>query len=68
LPVAGKEFAQEMGELGDVGAVAGVGVAEQRDRAVAGDDQAKSDQPQSTRFCFALPRWAMGALSLPESM
>ena len=41
-------------ELGDVGLVAGVGVREQRDPAVAGDHQPQSDQPQVGAFLFGL--------------
>ena len=52
LPVAAGQFVQQPGELGDVGTVAGVGVRQQRDRAVAGDDQTQPDQPQVHPFLF----------------
>ena len=42
--VAAGQFIDHGGELGDVGLVAGVGVGEQGDAAVAGDDQAEADQ------------------------
>ena len=43
-----------VGELGDVGAVAGVGVPDQRDPAVPGDDQAEPDQAQVGAFLLGL--------------
>jgi hypothetical protein len=54
FPVAGEEFVDERGELGDVGPVAGVGVGDQRDPAVAGDDQAQADQARIDPFLFGL--------------
>jgi hypothetical protein len=44
--VAGDQFVQHGGELGDVGAVAGVGMRDDRDTTVTGHDQRQTDQPQ----------------------
>ncbi len=52
--VAAGQFIDHGSELGDVGLVAGVGVGEQRDAAVAGDDQAEADQAQVEAFLFGL--------------
>ncbi len=52
--MAGPQEVDHGGELGDVGAVAGVGVGDQRDTAVAGDDQAEPDQTQIGAFLFGL--------------
>ena len=41
-------------ELGDVRLAAGVGVAQQRDAAVAGDHQAQADQPQVRALLLGL--------------
>ena len=66
---AGDEFIDHLGELGDIGAVAGIGMGDERDAAVSGDDEARG-RPcrRSVRFCLAWPRWAIGARSFPESM
>ena len=45
-PVAGDQLVQHGAELGDVGAVAGVGVRDDRDPTVAGHDQRQTDQAQ----------------------
>jgi hypothetical protein len=53
--VAGGEFIDDGGELGDVGPVSGVGVPGHRDPAVTGDDQAETDQAQVVAFLLGVP-------------
>jgi hypothetical protein len=53
-PVAADKFVQHGGELGDIRAVAGVGVRDDRDAAVAGDHQCQADQPQIGAFLLGL--------------
>lgn len=55
-------------ELGDVGAVAGVGVRHQRCPGVASDDHPQTDQPPVRALLLGRPRWAIGAAALVESM
>ena len=52
-------------ELGDVGPVAGVGVAQQRDAAVAGDHQAQPDQPQVRALLLGLAALRDRCLLIP---
>src|ERR1019366_3936101 len=52
--VAGGQFVEYLTKLGDVGAVPGVGVAGDRDGAVAGDDQGEPDQSQVVSFLFGV--------------
>ncbi|MCJ7754656.1 MAG: hypothetical protein MUP13_08830 [Thermoanaerobaculales bacterium] len=52
VPVAGDEFVDDSGELGDVGTVAGIGVRQYRHSAVAGHDQRQADQPQVHTLLF----------------
>jgi hypothetical protein len=52
LPVAGDELFEHGGELGDVGAVAGIGVGEQWDAAIAGHHQPEADQAQVDTLLF----------------
>ena len=49
-PVAGHQLIQDGGELGDVGTVTRVGMRDDRDPAVAGDDQRQADQAQVDAF------------------
>src|SRR5262249_22798797 len=53
-PVAGDQFVRDGGELGDVGAAARVGVRDDRDPAVTGDDQRQGDQAQVHAFLLGL--------------
>lgn len=52
--VAGRQLVDHVGELGDIRTVAGIGVREQRDAAVAGDHQAEPDQAQVRAFLLGL--------------
>ena len=54
VPVAGHQLVDDGAELGDVGPVAGVGVADHRHPAVAGDHQRQPDQPQIGAFLLGL--------------
>ena len=54
VPVAGDQLVDDRGELGDVGPVPGIGVADHRHPAVAGDHQRQPDQPQVGAFLFGL--------------
>jgi len=55
LPVAGDQCVDHGSELGDVGPVAGVGVAEYRHAPVAGYHQRQTDQAQVAAFLFGPP-------------
>ena len=54
VAVAGHQLVDDRDELGDVGPVAGIGVADHRHPAVAGDHQRQPDQPQVGAFLFGL--------------
>ncbi len=54
-PVAGHQLIDDVGEHLHVVVVAGVGVADQRDPAVAGDDHAQPDQPQVGALLLGVP-------------
>ena len=51
---AGGQLVDHLGELGDIGLVAGIGVGDQRDAAVDGNDQAKADQAQIGPFLLGV--------------
>ena len=54
VPVAGHQFVDDRGELGDIGTVPGIGVADHRHPAVAGHHQRQPDQPQVGAFLLGL--------------
>jgi hypothetical protein len=58
----GGQLFEHQRELGDVGPVTGVGVRQQRDAAIAGDDQAQTDQPQVRAFLLGFPALGDGCL------
>ena len=68
VPVPGNQLLHDSGELGDVWAVAGIGVGNQRDPAVASDDQTQTNQPQIGAFLFGLTPLRDWGLTLWESM
>ncbi len=62
--VAGTQFSEHRGELGHVGFVAGIGVRQQRDPAVAGDDQAQTDQTQIGALLLGFAPLGQGCLGV----
>ena len=63
------QFAHHLGELGDVGPVAGIGVRDDRDPAVPRDDETEADQAEIGALLLCVTaRRDRGAGGLPESM
>ena len=51
---AGDEFVDHLGELGDIWAVAGIGVGDERDAAVSGHDEPETNEAQVGAFLFGV--------------